>query len=110
VFRDLKDKTLSLTFKQIINSKIEEFGELLNLTLNSKEKTLFLEIMLLGEKEPLYVHIGRYEILKEGENFFLLLNSIHTSREWIDKVAKKFIEDRKFEIPPNIAKGLRIII
>jgi len=110
MLKSLKDKTLSFAIKSAINFKIREFGEMLKLNLDSKNKTIELEVMLLGEKEPLYVNVGKYEIIKENDKYYLLAKDIKTSREWINILAKNYLENQKFEIPQNIAKTLQIVV
>jgi hypothetical protein len=109
MFASLKDKTVSFTLKQAVNFKIKEFGEMLNLKLDSQNKTIELELMLLGEKEPLNVKVGSYEISEEDGKFYLIAKDVKTSREWINIVAKNYLENQKFEIPENIAKTIKII-
>lgn len=108
-FVGLKDKALSKGLEFAINLKIKEFGEMLNLKLDSQNKTISLELMLLGEKEPLNVEVGSYEISEEDGRFYLIAKDIKTSREWINIVAKNYLENQKFEIPENIAKTIKII-
>jgi len=110
MLRSLKDKTLSFGIKQAINLKIKEFGEMLKLNLDSQNKTISLELMFLGEKEPLYVEVGSYEISEEDGKYYLLARDVKTSREWINIVAKNYLENQKFEIPESVAKTLKIIV
>ena len=109
MLKNLKDKAISATVKTAINLKIKEFGEMLNLKLNSQNKTIELKLILLGEKEPLYVRVGNYDISNEGEKYYLMTKDIKTSKEWINIVAKNYLENQKFEIPKNIAKTIKII-
>jgi len=108
-FVGLKDKALSKALEFAINLKIKEYGEMLNLKLDSQNKTIELELMLLGEKEPLNVYVGSYEISEENGKFYLTAKNIKTSRKWINIVAKNYLENQKFEIPENIAKTIKII-
>ena len=110
MFKGLKDKALSTAIKTAINLKIKEFGEMLRLNLDSQNKKIELELMLLGEKEPLYVEVGSYEISEEDGKHYLIAKDIKTSREWINIVAKNYLENQKFEIPANVAEILKIIV
>ena len=110
MFKNLKNKTISFTLKQIINFKIKEYGEMLKLNLDSENKKIDLEVMLIGEKEPLSVQVESYEIIQKENKYFLVAKNIKTSREWINIVAKNFLENQEFEIPKNLADTLKIII
>jgi len=110
MLKNLKDKAISAIVKTVINLKIKEVGKMLRLNLDSQNKKIELELMLLGEKEPLYVEVGSYEISEEEGRYFLIVKDIKTSREWINIVAKNYLENQKFEIPENVAKTLKIIV
>jgi len=99
MFAKMKDLALSKTAKALINSQIKEFGEVLGLDLNSTNKSIELEVKLDGEASPLKVNIGRYEILKKDDKYFVKLNDIKTSRAWINTVASSYLEGKEFEIP-----------
>jgi hypothetical protein len=71
--------------KQYLNSKFGRFGRMLDLKVDSKEKTIRAEVLLKGEKEPIEIRIGHYEVRTEGSSG-LALSSIKTSRPWIDEV------------------------
>ncbi len=106
----IKDKAISFSIKQFINLQIKEFGEMLKLNIDSKNKKISLEVMLLGEKEPLSVDVNRYELFQKEDKHFIKLKDIQTSREWINILIKNHFRDKEIEIPPNIAKTLKIII
>jgi hypothetical protein len=68
--------------RRIFNIKMERYGQMLKLDINSKDKTIDLEVLLRGEASPLHIHIGHYEI-KSGEESGVKISKIQTSREWI---------------------------
>ena len=78
--------------------------------LDSERKTIEMEVMLKGEAEPLYVKIGRYAWVNEGNKAYIQMHDIRTSREWIDLVAREYVEGRRFEVPENIAKLAGVLI
>ena len=108
----LKDKGVSFAIKRAVNIYLEKegYGEMLKLNLDSQNKTLEAEIMLKGEKEPLEVKVGNYELFEENGKKFIRLKDIHTSREWIDILAGSYIEGKSFEIPKQYADKLEMII
>ena len=110
MFRGLKDKALAKSVELAINLKIKEYGEMLKLNLDSKNKTIEFEIMLKGEKEPLTVFVNNYEISEENGKYFLYAKDIKTSREWINVVAENYLKGEKIELPEKIAKTLQILI
>jgi hypothetical protein len=69
MFKKMKDAALSKGAKVAMNSYIKEYGKMLKLNLDSKNKSIALEVLLEGEKEPLSVNVQRYELTEEnGKN------------------------------------------
>jgi hypothetical protein len=110
MIRKLKDSALSKGTKTAINTQIKEFGRMLKFDLDSHTKSISLEVMLEGEKEPLEVEVARYELEEEGGRYLLRLYGVKTSRAWINTLAVRYLEGKAFEIPAEYAKVLKVVI
>jgi hypothetical protein len=110
MIRKLKDSALSKGTKTAINTQIKEFGRMLKFDLDSKTKSITLEVMLEGEKEPLEVEVSRYELEEENGKYLLKLYGVKTSRAWINTLVARYLEGRKFDIPAEYAKLLKVVI
>ena len=66
---------------------------MLKLEIDSKQKTISLEILPKGEDKPIQVHIRNYEII-EGDLGGVKFGDIETSREWITESIKKWWPER----------------
>jgi len=110
LFAGAKDKGLSVAVQTAINYKIKEFGEMLKFNLDSKTKTIELEIMLDGEKEPLNVKVNSYKLTQEDDKYYLVANDIVTSRAWINTVASQYLSGQKFQIPSEYAQMLKLVV
>ena len=110
MIRKLKDTALSKGVKIAINSQIREYGKMLKLNVDSKNKCMMMEVMLEGEKEPLRVEVERYELSQEGEKHLLKIYGVHTSRTWINTLAASYLEGKAFEIPAEYAKMLKMVV
>ena len=110
LFTGVKDRGLSVAVQTAINHKIKEFGEMIKFNLDSKSKTIELEIMLDGEIEPLHVKVNNYRLAEENEKHYLVANDIVTSRAWINSVAFEYLSGQKFEIPAEYAKMLKLVV
>ena len=110
VFKETKDKTLSIAVKQAVNYKLKDIGKMLKFNLDSKNKTIELEIMLEGEKDPLNVKVQSYEITQDGDKYFLVAKDITTSRIWINVIAKQYLSGQKIEIPSEYATMLQLVV
>ena len=110
MFKKMKDAALSKGLKAAINYKVKEYGEMLKLNLDSGKKQIVLEVMLDGEKEPLEVRVNRYELAEEGGKYYLSLQDVVTSRAWINTVVVQYLEGKRFEIPQEYAKVLKVVV
>lgn len=109
MFGKLKDAGLSKGAQIAINNQMKEYGKVLRLNLDSQTKSIELEVELKGENAPLKVEIDRYSIEEVGEEYFLTLNGVRTSREWINILASSYLEGKRFEIPAEYAKVIKVI-
>ncbi len=110
MFRKMKDATLSKAANIAINHKVKEYGKMLKLNLDSESKTIELELMLDGEKEPLHVKVNHYKLNEEQGRHYLVAEDIVTSRAWINTVASQYLHGQKFEIPEEYAKLLKVVV
>ncbi len=110
MLKKMKDAALSKGAKAAINHYIKEYGKMLKLTLDSEHKSIEVEVLLDGEKEPLLVRVERYELTEENGRHFLKIHGIQTSRAWINTVAASYLEGKAFEIPAEYAKMLKVIV
>jgi hypothetical protein len=110
MFAKIKDKTVSTAINMALNNYIKDYGEMLKFNLDSKHKSISMELMLEGEKESLTVNIDKYDLIKKENKYFLKIYTLNTSRKWINTIASTYLEGKEFEIPSNYAKMLEVII
>ena len=110
MFRKMKDTALSKGVKIAINRKVKEYGKMIKFNLDSDNKTIELEFILDGEKEPLHVKVNHYKLSEENGSYYLVAEDIVTSRAWINTVASQYLHGQKFEIPQEYANLLKVVI
>lgn len=108
-FGDLKDRTVSLTARRLLAAPLAPYGEMLNLQLDSQNKTLSLEMLLKGEREPVRLTLAGYEIL-DGNPPRLRVNGATASREWVEVLVNQFLVGKTVELPANLAPVLRLLL
>jgi len=106
----MKDKALSKGAKIALNKYVSPYGNISNLSLNTKFKTMQLEILLDGDAKPIDVHIENYELIGNGSKHYLKISGIKTSKQWIDRLAHEYLESKEFHIPSEYATMLKAII
>ncbi len=103
-----KDRGVSLVVERWFSQQIEPFGKLAKLKFNSQDKTLHLEVVLMGESEPIEVSLKDYEILEQSGQTFLVFNQGTASRQWITTAIRTFLLGRRFELPESYAAMVRM--
>ena len=107
MLQKMKDVALSHGARVAMNQYISEYGEIVKLNLNSKFKTMDMEIMLEGENECINIQVEHYEITEEKT---LRISGVTTSKAWITTLAHTYLEGKTFDIPDEYAKMLRAVI
>ncbi|MEA3490373.1 MAG: hypothetical protein U9R27_00570 [Campylobacterota bacterium] len=110
MFQSMRDKTLSHAAKIAINSQIEAYGQVQRLNLDSKKKSIELEVLLHGEIEAFKVHVDHYELIEVDGRHQLKVHRVTTSRAWINTIASTHLEGRMFNVPDKYGKILKEFI
>ncbi|GJQ61939.1 MAG: hypothetical protein SCALA702_09920 [Melioribacteraceae bacterium] len=110
--KKMRDVTIPAAAVPILNHLYGDFGEVLNLKIDSEEKKLFVEVLLKGEKETVWLEVINYELTEEEGTTFLKFSEIKASREWLDLLVNVFAEktDYKVEVPADAAKIAKLLI
>ncbi|MBU2586454.1 MAG: hypothetical protein KKH32_14135 [Bacteroidetes bacterium] len=109
------DKVSSYLFKKYINSKIKDFGEMLNFHIDSQNKSISLDVLLKGEKENINVIIEKYEVNYKDNTAYVKFKNITASREWIEVLIKNiaipnYAPNNLIEIDSSYAKIIDLLI
>lgn len=115
VFKDMKNSTIAVLAKKYINGQIKEYGEMVNLKIDSKNKNIELGVLLKGEKENITLRIKKYEIVSSDGSYSIKFKNVSASREWIEVLIKKvvipsFAPKQIIEIDSTYAKILNLFI
>ena len=83
----------------VLNNKLKEFGVITSILVDSKNKSIAIEVELKGEDRPVCIQIKEYVIEPNGDGSLLKMGDISFSREWMDVIARKFLANAKLSIP-----------
>ena len=106
----IKDTLVSTTIKTLINSKYGEYAQMLNFNLDSENKTIDLNVILAGEDGPISINIGHYELTQDNGEYYLTIDTITASREWIEVFANNFVAGKMFKVPSKYANIISMLI
>lgn len=112
IFTKSKDAVLSAVIRPILQSKIEPYGTMTTLNIDSKSRSINLSLNLKGEAAPIEFQIHEYEVVERDGMAFIRIGQIETSREWISQLIRDYLpEDRRtIPIPGSIAKAVKLVL
>src|SRR5262245_15667555 len=100
----LKDRLVETVALPLLNgSVLAPYGKAKDLRLDSRERTAQIVLELHGERELLHVRIGSYEVARVGDETFVTLHDIETSRAWMTELAARNLVGRALRIPREYA-------
>jgi len=104
-----QDRAVAAVLRGLAGGYLRKFGIIENLIFDSSRKTMEAEILLHGETEPFTLRIDHFEIISEGQAHRIVAHRVSASREWIDALARDYLEGRTFRIPSHIAHALTFL-
>ena len=78
-------------------------------SIDTNNKSFAFSLNLKGETAPLRVAVSKYELQKENGKFFFVAKDIITDKEWLNQVAKKYLQEKKIEIPSKYSLFLQLV-
>jgi hypothetical protein len=97
-----KDRVIEYAALSYLNTKLlPAYGRATSLEIDSKARTLRLNLELKGEPAPVELEITEYEISNEEGRFFAVVKGARTSRDWLTALARDQLCNRKFELGPK---------
>jgi len=99
-----KDRLLATGAKAHVNKLIERYGTLVDLQLNTVDRSLSLTLLLKGEGTPIEIRVHEYTLLTtDGKSVLVIDGSkIDTSREWLTALIRDRVVEKRLVIPENL--------
>ncbi len=99
-----KDRLISSGAKARLNKLIERYGTLLDLQLNTVDRSLSLTLHLKGEQTPVEIHLREYTLsIVDGRSLLIFDGrKIETSREWLTALIHDRVGENRLAVPDNL--------
>ena len=96
-----KDVLLAKGARAHLNKLIERYGTVLDLQLNTVNRSLSLKFQLRGEAAPVLIHVREYTLSTvEGKSLLMIDGrKVETSREWLTELIRDHVGQKPFVIP-----------
>jgi hypothetical protein len=99
LLKKARDLALEKAVLLLMRPKVERYGELLALKLDTSAKKLSAEIMLRGETLPLVVSEARYRIEQKRGETRLIVFGVKVSREWLQNLLDDELPEISIKVP-----------
>ena len=83
--------------KTLINSRIKEYGKVIDLKIDNKNKQISVKALLNGEESPIEVKVEEYELQEES----ITIKKISSDRTWVNTALSNFVAGKSFALPPK---------
>ena len=100
MFNAAKDTMTSRAAQFYVNSQIVRYGEVRNLRIDSRNKTVEVSCLLHGEPAPITIKVENYRVDEEGPKKFFQATDISCTRPWLQNLLADFARNRRIELPP----------
>lgn len=104
--RGVKDGALAMAVKSYANDRLSQYGEILDVAIDTAASRITARALLKGERDPLTATVEKYAIEAEGEDRYLKLTEFTTSRPWITLLLNKLLAGKRFKLPGAVSKLL----
>ncbi len=102
-----KDKSLSKLLLSSARQFLREYGELIDLRLDSTARSLTMDVLPVGEHESIRVELSGYGLTTDASGRgWLTFEGLATSRQWLTLIAEKALPDKRLRLPSATPMGL----
>jgi hypothetical protein len=102
-----KDKSLSKLLLSSARQYLKEFGEVLDVVLDSAARSISVSMLPVGELEPIRVDLTGYGLTTDATGRgWLTYEGLTTSRQWLTLVAERAMPEKKLRLPSGTPMGL----
>ena len=99
MFTAAKDALASQAARTFVNDRIARYGQVRELKIDSRAKTVAVVCELIGESEPVSVRVDSYRLVSENGRQFVEVVSCTCSRPWLHNVLADHVCGRRWVLP-----------
>jgi len=106
MFSAAKDMMSSKAAKAYANNLISRYGNVDDLSIDSKRRRVEVVVSLNGEVNPIGVTIEKYQLVQDNGKVFLEVLDSSCTRPWLQSAMRDHLHGRRFEVPSWAAAAL----
>lgn len=109
LLRSSKDTALGFAARTFFNTKLHGIGEMTELSIDTKKRSIHVRLDLEGEAEPIEINVNKYDLTRRGARTAITVLDASTSRKWLTEVLRQFVIGNSFVIPPKAGVVLKLL-
>lgn len=111
LLRGSRDRMTAGGARLMLNMKLERYGRVDRLELDSQAKTVRLTLRLKGEEDrPVLFAVDGYELFSRDGEWFLKVNTARCERPWLQNALEDFVIGREVKVPERAVGVLRALL
>jgi hypothetical protein len=107
--RGSKDAALALAARTFVNTRFARIGQMTELSVDTKKRTIRVRLELKGEDEPIDIHVKKYSLERRSTRATLTIVDAVASRKWMTEAMKEFVIGQRFAIPQRAVAILKLL-
>ena len=107
--RGSKDAALAYAARTLFNIRLIRIGEMTELCLDTKRQTFRVRLDLVGESEPIEIHVRKYRLERKGNTVKLTVDDVTASRKWLTEALRAFVVGQAVSIPAGAGAVLKLL-
>jgi hypothetical protein len=106
-----KDVLLAKGARTHLNKLIERYGTVLDLQLNTVDRSFSLALLLKGEATPIEIHVREYTLSTAQGKSLLRIDGtkVETSREWLTELIRDHVGKKSFVVPDKFEWAVQLL-
>lgn len=109
LLRGSKDSALAFAARTFFNTRLRGVGEMTELAIDTKKRAVHSRLDLVGEAEPIEIHVRKYAVQRRGETATLTIVDATASRKWLAVALREFVVGHGFSIPAKAGAALKLL-
>lgn len=105
----VKDSGASAAIQRWLARELADYGEVIEFSIDSRERSAELHILLKGEHQKLAIHIEHYELVSAGRDY-IVVRRARASREWVNAVLRNLVIDKRHAIPEQYSGMVKLVL
>jgi hypothetical protein len=110
MFSRLRGNLSSFAARTFFNTTYARYGTMTQLKIDPERKTIDVELMLRGERDPIQIHLSDYSLCSTPNGGAFSAIDIRVSREWMNVLAEDLLKNRAIPVPASAMKWLKLAL